>query len=47
MPGNIAKNKKETDSQAENNLVVTSWEGEVDRGKADREGGLRVTSFYL
>lgn len=28
-----SKAKKETDSQAENNLVVTSWEGEVDRGK--------------
>ena len=26
-------NKKETDPQAENKLVVTSWEGEVDRGK--------------
>ena len=33
MLENIAKTKKETDSQAENKLVVTSWEGEVDRGK--------------
>ena len=30
---NNNNNKKETDSQAENKLVVTSWEGEVDRGK--------------
>ena len=30
---NITKTKQEIDSQAENKLVVTSWEGEVDRGK--------------
>lgn len=33
MLENIAKTKKETDSQAENNLVVTSWEDEVDRAR--------------
>jgi len=30
---NTTKTKQETDSKAENKLVLTSWEGDVDRGK--------------